>query len=105
MWLWEKKKKKNAEVMTQISLNQNRKHKKAQGLSDSGMAGSRCLNNPVKPQTTLSFFFRAAPVAYGDSQARGLIGAVPAGLGHSHSNARSEPHLRPTPQLMATPDP
>ena len=36
---------------------------------------------------------------------RGPIGAVVAGLHHSHSNARSKPHLRPTPQLMAMPDP
>jgi len=38
-------------------------------------------------------------------QARGPIGAVAAGLHHSHSNARSEPCLRPTPQLTAMPDP
>ena len=31
--------------------------------------------------------------------------ATAASLHHSHSNARSEPRLRPTPQLMATPDP
>ena len=31
-------------------------------------------------------FYRAAPVAYGDSQARDLIGTVAAGLHHSHSN-------------------
>ena len=37
--------------------------------------------------------FRAAPTAYGGSQARSLIGAIAAGLHHSHSNARSEPHL------------
>ena len=37
-------------------------------------------------------FFRAAPAAYGGSQARGLIRAVAAGLHHSHSNARSELH-------------
>ena len=43
------------------------------------------------------FFFKAAPTAYGSSQARGQIGAVVADLYHSHSNARSEPHLRPTP--------
>ena len=49
--------------------------------------------------------FRAEPVAYGGSQARGLIGAVAAGLHHSHSNAGSEPRLRPTPPLTATPDP
>ena len=35
----------------------------------------------------------------------GLIRAVADGLHHSHSNDRSEPRLRPTPQLMATPDP
>ena len=35
----------------------------------------------------LSFcLFRAAPAAYGDSQARGLIGAVATGLRQSHSN-------------------
>ena len=50
-------------------------------------------------------FPRAAPVAYGVSQARDLIGAVAAGLHHSHSNLGSEPCLRPTPQLMTTPDP
>ena len=49
--------------------------------------------------------FEAAPMAYGGSQARGLIGAVAAGLRHSHSNTRSEPRLRPTLQLEATPDP
>ena len=37
--------------------------------------------------------------------ARGLLGAVATGLCHSHSNARSEPHLRPTPQFTATLDP
>ena len=49
--------------------------------------------------------FRAPLVAYGGSQARGLIRAVATGLRQSHSNARSEPCLRPTPQLMATLDP
>ena len=49
--------------------------------------------------------FTAAPAAHGGSQARGPIGAAAAGLRHSHSHARSEPHLRPTPQLTATPDP
>ena len=49
-------------------------------------------------------FSRAAPVAYGVSRARGLIGAVAASLHHSHSNVRSEPHLPPTPQLTAMPD-
>ena len=42
------------------------------------------------------FFFRAAPVAYGSSQARGWIGATADGLHHSHSNMGSEPGLWPT---------
>ena len=40
-------------------------------------------------------------MAYGGFQARVLIGAVAAGLIQSHSNARSVPHLQPTPQLTA----
>ena len=51
------------------------------------------------------FFVRAEPAAYGGFQATGLIRAVDAGLHQSHSNTRSEPHLLPTPQLEATPDP
>ena len=47
----------------------------------------------------------AAPGAYGGSQARGLIGAVVASLRQSRSNAGSEPHMRPTPQFTAMPDP
>ena len=54
----------------------------------------------------LSFsLFRATPAAYGVSQARGQIGAGATSLHHSHSNDRSEPHLRCIPQLTATPDP
>ena len=49
-------------------------------------------------------FSRAAPVVYGGSQARGRIGVVAASLHQSHSNVGSEPYLRPTPQLTATPD-
>ena len=49
--------------------------------------------------------FRAVPATYGDSQARRLIRDVPAGLHHSHTNSGSEPHLQPTPELTATPDP
>ena len=40
--------------------------------------------------------FWATPRIYGGSQAQGQIGAVAAGIQHSHSKARSEPHLRPT---------
>ena len=49
--------------------------------------------------------FRAAPMAYGVSQARGQIGAIATSLHHSHSNIRSGPYLPPIPQLTATPDP
>ena len=45
------------------------------------------------------YLFRAAPTAYGGSQARGQIGAVAASIHHSHSSAESEPRLRPTPHL------
>ena len=48
------------------------------------------------------FLFRAAPVAYGSSQARGRISATAAGLQHSHRDARSKPHPRPMPHLIAT---
>ena len=40
--------------------------------------------------------FRAAPAAYGGSQARGQIRAAAAGLHHSHSNAGSEPCVSST---------
>ena len=56
----------------------------------------------------LFFFFspfRAALSAYGGSQAWGPFGATAADLHHSHSNARSELHLQPVPQLRAKPDP
>ena len=54
-------------------------------------------NKNVKYVIIKCFFvfrpFRAAPAAYGGSQARGLIGAVAPGLRHSHSNARSKTYL------------
>ena len=49
-----------------------------------------------------SIYFRGASVSYGSSQARGQIWVVAASLYYSHSNAGSEPHLWPTPQLTAT---
>ena len=45
--------------------------------------------------------FRATSPAYGGSQARDSIGI----LCHSNSSVGSEPHLRPTPQVMAMLDP
>ena len=70
------------------------------GVGDSGQAFQVCLmfERVFCP-------FRAAPAAYGGSQARGRIGAAAAGLRHSHSLARCELRVRPTPQRTATPDP
>ena len=53
----------------------------------------------------LFWLFRAALVAYGDSQARRPMGATAAGLHHSLSNARYKPRLQTTPQLTAMLDP
>ena len=50
-------------------------------------------------------FSRAAPPAYGGSQARGIIGAEAASLRRGHSNVRSELRLWHTPQLTAMPGP
>ena len=64
------------------------------------------MGDPELPVSFLfSFFFTPAPIAYRSSQARGRIGATAASIRHSHSNARSELCLRPTPLLMAKPDP
>ena len=49
--------------------------------------------------------FRAAPEAYGGSQAKCQIGAVATGPHHSHNNIKSEPRLQATPQLTAMLDP
>ena len=49
------------------------------------------------------FFLRATGVTFGSSQARGQIQDTAANL--CHSNTRSKPCLRPTPQLMGTLDP
>ena len=65
-----------------------------------------------KKKEIINFFFfglfvfsRAAPTAYGGSQARDPVGAVASGLCQSHSNTGSEVCLQPTPQLTAMPDP
>ena len=49
--------------------------------------------------------FKATPMAYGGSQARGPMGAIATSLRQSHSNWESEPSLQPIPQLTSTPDP
>ena len=51
------------------------------------------------------FLFMATPLAYEGSWARDRTGSAAASLRHSHSNTRSEQHLRPTPQLVAMLDP
>ena len=61
-----------------------------------------CLLICALPLFFFFLVFRATPVANGRSQARGLITAIAAGLGHKHSNTRSQLHLRPTPQLTTT---
>ena len=43
----------------------------------------------------LFFFFRTAPATHIHFQARGWVGTAAAGLYHSHSNTRSEPHPWP----------
>ena len=67
------------------------------------------MNDKVKDIKNKDFFFllffsRAAPEAYGGSQARGLTRAVATGLCHSHRNVGSKPRLQPIPELTATLD-
>ena len=47
----------------------------------------------VNKKWYIFFLFRAAPVAYGGSQARGQIRSEAASLQHNHSKARPELHL------------
>ena len=75
-----------------------------QSMTDQSRTQNRNLSIFSLHSFLYFYLLRATPTAYGSSQARGLIGAVAAGLHHSHSNVRSKPHLRPTPQLMARPD-
>ena len=80
--------------------------RESEGKKSGGWGGVILLNLSIIAISPLTFnFLRAAPPAYGSSQARGQMGAAAASLKHSHSNARSELHLQPTPQLMAMPNP
>ena len=56
-----------------------------------------------KPFFFFFWLFRTTPVGYGGPRLG--VRAAAAGLRHSHSNTRPEPHLQSTPQLMAMPDP
>ena len=97
LWAWSKKKKKSPN------------HKKLYNDGHRGPINHPSHRESQNPGFFFFFFFlvfclfRAAPMAYGGSQARGPIGAVAASLHHSH--AGSEPCLQPTPQLTAMPDP
>ena len=70
-----------------------------------GHSTLRLLCNSIIFYFFLFFFFflvfTAAPMAYGNSQARGRIRAVAASLFHSHSNVGSQPRMKLTPQLTA----
>ena len=64
------------------------------------------INKKELPILFLIFFlFKAAPAAYGCSQAGVQSRAIAASRHHSHSNWGSDPCLRPIPQLIAMPDP
>ena len=60
-----------------------------------GSRATRASNcrNPLREVFLCVCVLRVAPVAYGGSQARGLMGTVASGLNQSHSNARSELRL------------
>ena len=78
------------------------------GIKDRRLEGileDRKQSATVERYSLIFFFFMAAPAACRSAQARGPTGAAAAGLRYSHSNARSELHLRPTLQLLATLDP
>ena len=71
----------------------------------SGLHGDKVHVNFLFCLLVSFFLFRAAPTAYGSSQARGQIGAAAVNLRDSHRKVGFKPHLQPTPQLTATLDP
>ena len=76
----------------------SQRKKQQRGLLPQVVASLVELSSSFLRNTPFFFFFffclfaisRAAHVAYGGSQARGPIGAIAAGLRHSHSNMGSE---------------
>ena len=78
-----------------------------QGINPPTISTLNVMPSLYKFNIILAFFFifTDTPVAYGNSWARGWIGAADTGLHHSHRNTRSKPHLWPMMQLAATPDP
>ena len=87
-------------------LRQKPKGKFCSGENTQGFSRARGAYEHPEPQIFLLLLFflpflGPLPMAYGGSQARGLIRAVATSLHQSHSNSGSEPRLRPTPQLTA----
>ena len=66
-------------------------------------SATNCTDEQFFNYFSLFVLFFSTHAAYGSSWARGRIRAAAAAL--HHSEAGSEPCLRPTPQLTATPDP
>ena len=66
---------------------------KAVGLEDGAILFIYLFIIIITITIIIILFFRATLVAYGGSQARGLITATAASLCHSHSNTGSESRL------------
>ena len=96
---------KNDNHAATINSQSNRGGKDSLGEKELAETGWMTMICDCIIQVFVFCLFITTPAAYGDSQARGLIRAVASGLHQSHSNARSEPHLQPAPQLTATLDP
>ena len=83
-----------------LALAKQRLSNYIQKVKMKGYTSAPSALSPDNHRENFFFFFglfRAAPSAYGDSQARGQTRAATAGLCHSHSNAGSELCLQPVP--------
>ena len=67
--------------------------KRRRRLPESGGSSDAVEKQSDSGYLLVPFFLMAIPAAHGSSQARGRTGAAAAGLRHSRSHARSEPHL------------
>ena len=90
----------NTKVNSEINLDMHEKLIYGMIINQWG----KCIpiNKDKCIQTILFLKKTAAPMACGNSQARGRIGATAARLCHNHSNVGSEACLRFTPQLTST---
>ena len=66
---------------------------------------SDCYFQFIKNVFSVSFYFVFCFLGPHLQHVEAPLAATAAGLCHSHSNAGSEPHLRPISQLTAMPDP